>query len=88
MTMKKSVGLSRRSLLKGTAAGVAASTLGAPTAYRSPSKTVVSTVIRTDCRPKSARLPSAIATATIYGTGRARSSPSSPSRGTSVTMSP
>ena len=33
MTVKKSVGLSRRSMLKGTAAGVAASTLGAPTIW-------------------------------------------------------
>ncbi|MEM9107323.1 MAG: substrate-binding domain-containing protein [Pseudomonadota bacterium] len=33
MTLKKSNGLSRRSLLKGTAAGVAASTLGAPTIW-------------------------------------------------------
>ncbi|MEO1721813.1 MAG: PotD/PotF family extracellular solute-binding protein [Pseudomonadota bacterium] len=33
MTEKKSAGLSRRSLLKGTAAGVAASTLGAPTIW-------------------------------------------------------
>lgn len=33
MTAKKTAGLSRRSLLKGTAAGVAASTLGAPTIW-------------------------------------------------------
>ena len=33
MTLKKSAGISRRNMLKGTAAGVAASTLGAPTIW-------------------------------------------------------
>ena len=32
-TTTKTIGLSRRNLLKGTAAGVAASTLGAPTIW-------------------------------------------------------
>ncbi|MEM9139308.1 MAG: twin-arginine translocation signal domain-containing protein, partial [Pseudomonadota bacterium] len=40
MTEKKSTGLSRRSVLKGTAAGVAASTLGAPTIWAQDIKNV------------------------------------------------